>query len=261
MKSTLSLLSLSLSTLPLAHAGTTLWSGLFNETFTVENFDKWSWSSQIPPYQWYIHGTESTSHYLSLSDTFKNPNSTLVGDEQGLKTTLDNTSSWNGQSMMRTELIPQVESGAGVDIGSGKLYYHFSLAVNEEGFPNEDIEHQVAFFESHFTELKYGGSSDVSSNLTWYANSAAQWGTELVAGEWYNFAYGIDFDNGGVELYASTGAEELELVVDAVEASAQSNGQDWHVGVLRLDNGVDGGEEAWYWGGVYVEEGDVSLEV
>jgi hypothetical protein len=47
--------------------------------------------------------------------------------------------------MMRTELIPQVESG--VDIGSGKKYYHFSLSVDEDGLPNVELEHQIAFFE------------------------------------------------------------------------------------------------------------------
>ncbi|KAL4900778.1 hypothetical protein BDW74DRAFT_161052 [Aspergillus multicolor] len=258
MKST-TILPLLSTLAPLASAGNVLWSGLFNESFVVGDLDKWSWSSQIPPYQWYIHGSEETSHYLSLSDSFKNPNSTLCGDDQGLKTTLDNTASWNGQTMMRTELIPQVESG--VDIASGKLYYHFSLSVKEDGFPTSELEHQIAFFESHFTELKYGGSSDAASNLTWYANSAAQWGVSLESGVWYNFAYGIDFDAGSVELYASTGAEDLELVVEAVSASASSNSQDWHVGVLRLDNGQDGGEEGWFWNGVYVEEGDVTVAV
>ncbi|KAL4982996.1 hypothetical protein BDW68DRAFT_194763 [Aspergillus falconensis] len=256
MKSS-SLLPLLSTLTPLASAGT-VWSGLFNESYTVADFDKWSWSSQIPPYQWYIHGSEETPHYLSLSTEYKNPNSTL-DEAQGLRTTLDSTSSWNGQTMMRTELIPQVESG--VDIGSGKKYYHFSLSVEEDEFPNVELEHQIAFFESHFTELKYGGSSDTAASLTFYANSAAQWSTALEAGVWYNFAYGIDFDGGIVELYTSTGGDKLELAVEAVSASASSNSQDWHVGVLRLDNGVDGGEENWYWSGVYVEDGDVSLAV
>lgn len=97
--------------------------------------------------------------------------------------------------------------------------------------------------------------------MTFYANSAAQWSTALEAGVWYNFAYGIDFDGGSVELYTSTGGDDLELVVQAVSASASSNSQDWHVGVLRLDNGVDGGEESWYWSGVYVEDGEVTLAV
>lgn len=32
-----------------------------------------SWSNQIQPYQWYIHGDGKTSRYLGLSADFKNP--------------------------------------------------------------------------------------------------------------------------------------------------------------------------------------------
>ncbi|KAL4806296.1 hypothetical protein BDV18DRAFT_160364 [Aspergillus unguis] len=247
-----------------ASAGNVLWSGLFNESYTVADFDKWSWSNPVPPYQWYIHGSGSTSSYLALDASYKNPKSTLE-EAKGLRTTLDETSSWNGQTMMRTELIPQVadQNSAEEELGSGKKFYHFSLGVKEDGFPVEKVEHQVAFFESHFTELKYGGTSDNAANLTWYANSQEQWSTALTAGTWYNFAYGIDFDAGSVALYASEGGDDLVKVVDAVEGvSAQTNGQDWHVGVLRLDNGESGlGEEEWFWSGVFVEGGEISLKV
>ncbi|KAL4958344.1 hypothetical protein BDW69DRAFT_179748 [Aspergillus filifer] len=132
-------------------AGDIVWSGFFNESYTVEDLDKWSWSSQIPPYQWYIHGSGETSSYLALSDTFKNPKSTAHEEDiQGLRTIIDNTSSWNGQTMMRTELIPQVDtsSGESVDLGAGKKFYHFSLSVKEDGFPGDGLEHQIAFFEA-----------------------------------------------------------------------------------------------------------------
>ncbi|KAL4800348.1 hypothetical protein BDV19DRAFT_384702 [Aspergillus venezuelensis] len=245
-------------------AGEIVWSGFFNESYTIEDLDKWSWSSQIPPYQWYIHGSGATSSYLSLSPSFKNPKSTAHEEDiQGLKTIIDNTSSWNGQTMMRTELIPQVDtsSGESVDLGAGKKFYHFSLSVKEDGKPADTLEHQIAFFESHFTELKYGGSSDSASKLSWYAGGTSQWSTELAAGVWHNFAYGIDFDAGTVSLYASQGGADLELVVENVSAGASSNSQDWHVGVLRLDNGQSGGSESWFWSGVYVETGTVTLQV
>ena len=45
--------------------------------------------------------------------------------------------------MMRTELIPQTKS----DLGSGTLFYHFSLQTREKNPPNAKIEHQIAFFE------------------------------------------------------------------------------------------------------------------
>lgn len=155
----------SIAYLPLlsasASAGTVLWSGLFNESYTVADFDKCtslsplysgfailtkpgSWASQLPPYQWYIHGSGETAAYLDVSPDYQNPNSTLE-QAQGVKITIDDTSSWNGQTMMRSELIPQVESGT--DLGSGKLFYHFSLSVKEENFPVKGLEHQVAFFE------------------------------------------------------------------------------------------------------------------
>lgn len=32
-----------------------------------------SWSNQIEPYQWYIHGSGATTDYLALSPEYKNP--------------------------------------------------------------------------------------------------------------------------------------------------------------------------------------------
>ena len=45
--------------------------------------------------------------------------------------------------MMRSELIPQTDA----DLGSGTLFYHFSLQTKEENAPNVALEHQIAFFE------------------------------------------------------------------------------------------------------------------
>lgn len=82
-----------------------------------------------------------------------NPKSTL-DEAQGVKITIDDTSSWNGQTMMRSELIPQVEGDT--DLGSGKLFYHFSISVKEKNFPVKGLEHQVAFFEvCHFNFLSF----------------------------------------------------------------------------------------------------------
>ena len=63
-------------------------------------------------------------------------------------TVQDSTSSWNGQTMMRSELIPQTKA----NLGSGTLYYHFSIQTREENAPDASLEHQIAFFEvSHKT--------------------------------------------------------------------------------------------------------------
>lgn len=45
--------------------------------------------------------------------------------------------------MMRSELIPQTKA----DLGSGQLFYHFSLQTKEKNAPVAGLEHQIAFFE------------------------------------------------------------------------------------------------------------------
>jgi hypothetical protein len=47
----------------------------------------------------------------------------MTSEERGIKMTIDGTSNWNGQTMERTELIPQTSS----NIGTGNLFYHFSV--------------------------------------------------------------------------------------------------------------------------------------
>ncbi|RHZ63769.1 glycoside hydrolase family 131 protein [Aspergillus thermomutatus] len=274
-----------------------LWSGFFDANFTVDHFDECtlpsispshllrtlysrlpgSWSNQIPPYQWYIHGSQPTSHYLGLSSNFKNPAD--KADAQGIRITIvlppsiipfqsiftdgtkDGTSSWNGQPMMRSELIPQTTA----NMGQGHLYYHFSLSTSKTNAPNPSFEHQIAFFESHFTELKYGrlsGATGDDNTLRWMVSGQTKWSTPLVAGTWYNFAYDIDFGAGTVGLWASTGSEALAKVVENVGASTSTNSQDWHVGELRLDNGgTSAAAEDWFWSGVYVESGSVTTDV
>ncbi|OJJ73717.1 hypothetical protein ASPBRDRAFT_28913 [Aspergillus brasiliensis CBS 101740] len=233
-------------------AGSVVWSGIFNSSYTVAGFDEWSWSNQIAPWQWYIHGDGNTSEYLALSSEYKNP---AASDAQGLRTRLDSTSFWNGQTMQRTELIPQVtpSSSAESTLGSGHLYYHFSLSASSTNPPASSSEHQIAFFESHFTELQYQDNT-----LKWNAGGNTHWEVELETGKWYNFAYEIDFDEKTVGLWASNGSEALTEVVSPVSASVSSNGQDFHVGVLSL---TGDGTEDWYWSGVYVESGDITKDI
>lgn len=51
--------------------------------------DAGSWSNQIAPWQWYIHGTSSTDKYLGLSPNFKNPSD--ASDALGLRITIVRT--------------------------------------------------------------------------------------------------------------------------------------------------------------------------
>ncbi|OJJ32507.1 hypothetical protein ASPWEDRAFT_117646 [Aspergillus wentii DTO 134E9] len=239
----------------LVHCGDVVWNGFFNSSITVDHFDQWSWSNQLEPFQWYIHGSGATSRYLGLAPMNKNPAD--ESDAQGIRITIDDTSSWNGQQMMRSELIPQTSE----DLGSGHLFYHFSLKTNKKNAPNPKFEHQIAFFESHFTELQYGQSGGSDNTLKWNADGQTHWSTTLQPRQWYNFAYEIDFDAKTVGLWASNGTEALTQVVKGVSASTSTNSADWHVGQLRLDNGDKGGKEDWFWSGVYVEKGPVTTSV
>ncbi|TVY34872.1 hypothetical protein LSUB1_G005353, partial [Lachnellula subtilissima] len=244
----------------LALGGTILWDGRFNDMTSSSELDSWSWSNQVGPYQYYIHGSENATSYVNLDSTFKNPADTV--STQGVKITLDSTSYWEGQTMRRTELIPQTSAA----INSGKVYYHFSLQRTDTNAPSEFREHQIAFFESHFTEMKSGWQSGASGTsdplLRWDVSSSTEWNTTWEAGIWHNVAYGIDFSAGSVEFYHSTGADDLVLAHSAVTVSASSNGKDWHLGVLELPrDGYADATEDIYFSGVYVESGDLTTSV
>ncbi|KAL5464816.1 hypothetical protein PMIN06_000977 [Paraphaeosphaeria minitans] len=233
-----------------------LWDGRFNDLTSSADLEKWSFSNPVGPYQYYIHGSGAISDYVNLNSSFRNPADT--GSKQGVKITIDDTAKWKGQSMLRTELIPQTTAA----INKGNVYYHFSVKTASENAPTAANEHQLAFFESHFTELKYGASGSSNTNLQWHVGGVSKWDVELVAGEWHNVAYEIDFDAGSVALHHSTGSDALTKTAGPFDASTSSNGADWHLGVLRLpsSNDADGAED-WFFSGVYVESGELTTSV
>lgn len=242
----------------LAAAGTTEWSGSFDD-MTVATLEDWSWSNQVGEYQWYIFGTGNTSDYLAFDSTYANPDDS--SSTKGAKITLTDTSYWEGQTMRRTELIPQASDTSAIT--SGTVYYHFSLKREDTNAPSVAREHQIAFFESHFTEMQYGlasgGSGAGDDTLKWMANSQEQWSVTMEAGVWHNCVYEIDFDAGTVGFWHSTGGDALTQVVSPVTASVSSNGADWHVGVLELAaSGVSDATEDLYFSGVYIESGDLT---
>ncbi|KAJ7688803.1 hypothetical protein B0H14DRAFT_3906788 [Mycena olivaceomarginata] len=216
----------------------------------ASTFDLWSFANQVGAYQWYIHGTQNTSHYLALSPSFKNPADT--SETNGLKLTIDTTSTWNSQ-FERSELIPQTAPNSGNVLGTGNLFYHFSIA-----HPSTNLPDQICFFESHFTELKYGCRSH-PTHLTWMIQGVGHWDIPFDANTWFNFAYDINFSAGTVGLWASTGSNPLVKVVQNIATSTSTNSADWHLGVLRLING--GGPEDWYFSGVYIENGPITTSV
>ncbi|THV53787.1 hypothetical protein BGAL_0042g00340 [Botrytis galanthina] len=239
--------------------GAILWDGRFDSS-SMADLQAWSWSNAVGDYQNYIHGTGNITSYVALDSTYKNPADS--GSALGAKITLDSTSYWEGQNMRRTELIPQTSAA----IGSGKVYYHFSMKREDTNAPSIYREHQICFFESHFTEMKSGwisgetGSSDPL--LRWEVSATSQWSTNWTAGVWHNIAYGIDFSAGSVEFYHSTGSDPLTLTVPAVSVSASSNGADWHLGVLELPvTGQTDGTEDFYFSGVYIESGSLTTSI
>ncbi|KAM0138404.1 hypothetical protein ACHAP3_003731 [Botrytis cinerea] len=239
--------------------GAILWDGRFDSS-SMADLEAWSWSNAVGDYQNYIHGTSNITSYVALDSTYKNPADS--GSALGAKITLDSTSYWEGQNMRRTELIPQTSAA----IGSGKVYYHFSMMREDTNAPSIYREHQICFFESHFTEMKSGWISGESGSsdplLRWDVSSTSQWSTNWTAGVWHNIAYGIDFSAGSVEFYHSTGSDALTLTVPAVKVSASSNGADWHLGVLELPvTGQTDGTEDFYFSGVYIESGSLTTSV
>jgi len=240
--------------------GAVLWDGRFNDFSSSKDLNTWSWSNQVGPYQYYIHGSGTVDKYVNLSPDYKNPADKV--SKQGARFTLDSTAFWNGQNMRRTELIPQTTAA----INKGKVYYHFSIMRKDTNAPSANREHQICFFESHFTELKYGwisGESGTSNvNLQWMTNQQSHWKTEWKAGVWHNVAYEIDFSGNKVGFWHSEGADPLTQVVAPVSVSTSSNGADWHLGVLELPrSGYSDSNEDFYFSGVYIEDGTITTAI
>ncbi|KAK3333806.1 hypothetical protein B0T19DRAFT_137608 [Cercophora scortea] len=249
-----------LSALVAAVNGAVIWDGRFNDFTSAADLNKWSWGNQVGPYQYYIHGSGTVNKYIELSSAYKNPNDTV--SKQGAKFTLDSTAFWNGQNMRRIELIPQTKAA----IASGKTFYHFSIMRKDTNAPSVNREHQICFFESHFTELKYGwisGEQGTSNpNLQWMTGGKSQWKTEWKPNVWHNVAYEINFSGNTVGFWHSEGGDPLTQVVKPVSASTSSNGQDWHLGVLELPrSGYSDTNEDFYFSGVYIETGTITTAI
>ncbi|KXJ89759.1 hypothetical protein Micbo1qcDRAFT_212247 [Microdochium bolleyi] len=244
----------------LASCGTVLWDGRFNDFTSASDLDKWSWGNQVGPYQWYIKGSGKTTEYVNLSPAYKNAADSA--SNQGVKISLTNSAYWNGQNMRRTELIPQTKAA----IASGKVWYHFSIKRSNTNAPAQTREHQIAFFESHFTELKSGllsgqpGTSDPA--LRWMVGGVTKWSVNWDADVWHNCAYEIDFSANKVGFWHSTGSGDLVQTVAPISASTSSNGADWHLGVLELPrSGYSDSNEDFYFSGVYIESGSITKSV
>ena len=239
-----------------------LWGGRLNAHKSSAFLENWSFSDEVGPYQYYIHGDGPVKDYVNLSPKYKNPAD--VGSKQGIQITIDSSSVWNNDGMLRTELIPQTTAA----INKGKVFYHFSMQHTGEHPPSPYEEHQVCFFESHFTEMKYGlisgEQATKDTHLQWMVNGQSHWSVVFRPGVWHNIAYAIDFDAGSVTYYHSIGANKLMKTAGPVAVSASSNGADWHLGVLRLPSTTgrtDAAAEDWHFSGVYIESGELTTSI
>lgn len=246
----------------LTSAASLLWDGRANEYKDATFLNNWSLDNKVGPYQYYIHGSSKLEDYVILSSDFANLKDT--GSDRGFQISIDDTSSWHAQNMMRTELIPQTDAA----INQSKVYYHFSIQHTHIHPPSQTEEHQLCFFENHFTELKYGPIPNenigTSNKLHWMADSKSQWSVILEAGVWHNVAYEIDFDLQTVAFHHSIGADALELAAGPFPATTFSDAADWHLGVLRLppsSGSASKAREDWHFSGVYIENGTLTTSV
>jgi len=218
--------------------GAVLWNGNFNSYATSTDLDKWSFSSRTGEWQTYIFNGNQASKWMTLDTSYKNP---WDGDaKQGVRVTITDQSSWNGQQMMRTELIPELQNIANVQ--TGVRYYRWSMKQGDTNQLDSTNEHQVVFWEAHFADIKYGGSG--GANLYFYVNGKSLWQAPFTANVWQNFAIKVDYNARTVSLYHSTGGDAMTEVVPTTAASVSQS--DWHVGILRLPGGTVGTQQVYY---------------
>ncbi|KAK8019258.1 hypothetical protein PG990_004396 [Apiospora arundinis] len=233
-----------------------IWDGRFNDFSSSADLNKWSWD----PTNTTSTAPAPSTNTSTCPPSYKNPGDSV--SKQGAKFTLDSTAYWNGQNMRRTELIPQTTAA----INKGKVWYHFSMMRKDTNAPSVNREHQINFFESHFTEMKYGwisGEQGTSNpNLQFMISQQSKWKTEWKAEVWHNVAYEIDFSANTVGFWHSEGSAPLTQVVKPQSAPTSSNGADWHLGVLELPrSGYNDATEDFYFSGVYIENGSITTAV
>jgi Glycoside hydrolase 131 catalytic N-terminal domain len=125
-------------------------------TFSIGGISKES--THHGPYQYYIHGNKDLTRYVGFSPSFKHPGDTFASD--GIKITIDASSTWHGQPMLRTELVQEKSPGAAgkcfmspnlkPETQRGTLFYHFSMKKMGTNSPKYDAEHQINFLLGFF---------------------------------------------------------------------------------------------------------------
>ncbi|CAG8983570.1 hypothetical protein HYALB_00009890 [Hymenoscyphus albidus] len=245
--------------------GYVVWDGRFLDHNTTDDIAGWSWNNRDGyAYQWYKHGPGVTDEYLAFDPKLKNPAD--LQSKVGVKMTVTETSYWTNwdnvvEKVRRTNLIP--EGAAAIDaptpVGTGLLYYHFSILRSIINPLDVAKRHKFAFFEPedawysplpYFTELVFGGAA--GKNLTWNVANQSHWTAPWEIDVWQNFAYAIDFTeyDGHITLYYSTGGNDLVAVSEVIKTNTESTGHDWCIGQLVEPDGDYVFKEDVYYSGV-----------
>ncbi|CAG8949253.1 hypothetical protein HYFRA_00004878 [Hymenoscyphus fraxineus] len=248
-------------------ASKVLWDGRFNDVALVTDLE-------LPdaPYYYIDHGWRSIDSYVELASNFKNPADQKSA--RGVKFTIDMFSFYANTSITsreerRTDLVPQNHVPIAIGGEVGKVFYHFSLAREIQWAPAIERTFQMAFFESHFTEMTYGykegADTSAVSLLRWDVEGTTLWNTTFQAREWHNIAYEVDYDEGTVGFWHSTGAEDLVLRVNPVlvNKGVIPTRRNWHLGLRELTrNGFDEYNTTnLYYSGIYIENGTMTTTV
>lgn len=139
----------------------------------------------------YIHGTQPTSHYLALDPSFKNPADTA--ETHGLRVTIDSTATWNSQMerfaysfgcnqracrltlyiARNSSRRRRQTSAKGTSSTTSQSHTRtptfptFVVHYLARGLQllmhlnfQSTLEHQILFFESHFTEVRHPSQFD-----------------------------------------------------------------------------------------------------
>jgi hypothetical protein len=226
------------------------WVGNFNDYTSTTQMDASTPGSPTGQYLCYIYGQVPSSNkfstWVELDPSYKNPGE-CIGNK-GVKVTIDGTSIWQGNSVLRR--LEFIANFPGSD-QTGTIYYKWSM-MQSGTFTMSQYEHQLVFFENHPCDLKYGGSG--GANLWFNINGRSVWNTPFTANTWYNFGLQVDYSAKTCTIYHSTGSNALAQVVAATSAPGIAP-SDFHLGILRVTTASDTSttKQSIFYSGVYAE--------
>ncbi|KAF2456854.1 hypothetical protein BDY21DRAFT_386264 [Lineolata rhizophorae] len=152
--------------------------------------------------------------------------------------------------------------------------FHWSVMIDPQRPLNYSHEyllawHETASYDANEFQFQTGSLIGRESQYpadTWKMidrNNQVMWSTDIVEGEWQNFALTVDWDGNRLSTYYSLGDAPLELVSDSVYNNNAGDGQ-FQVGILKKPTGTSdvvnsgfqesGIDEGLIYGGIFVED-------